>query len=91
MGHNIYAACINFFAELYPMASILIQINICFLLIFISCPAVWITKINKCISEIFIFYFIYIPFIQRFAVVGDTSRAGSYLPHLIFLLISHMV
>ena len=40
-------------AELYPMTSILIQII--FFSISISSPAVWITKINECISETFFF------------------------------------
>ena len=50
-----------------------------FLLISISSPGVWITKINKCISETFFFSSFFIPTgQQRFAVIGDSSRAGSY-------------
>jgi hypothetical protein len=61
------------------MVSILIQINI-FLLIFVSSPAVWITKINKCILETFFFLTsFFIPTgQQRFAVIGYSSRAGFY-------------
>ena len=60
------------------MASILIQI-IFFLLISISILAVWIKKINKCISETFFCTSIFIPTGQQcFAVIGDSSRAGSY-------------
>ena len=55
---HVYALCINFLLK-YPMASILIQINIFFILTSISSPAVWITKINKCISETFFIYFIF--------------------------------
>ena len=60
------------------MASILIQIFV-FLLISISSPAVWITKINKCISETLLFYFIFhTNWATRFAVIGDSSIAGFY-------------
>ena len=50
-----------------------------FLLISISSPAVSITKINKCISETFFITSFFITTGQkRFAVIGDSSRAGSY-------------
>ena len=48
-----WALMYKFLAELYPMASILIQINVFFLLKSIFSPAFWITKINKFISETF--------------------------------------
>ena len=51
----------KFLAELYPVASILLQI-IFSPLISISNPADWITKINKCILEkLFLFHFSYQP------------------------------
>jgi hypothetical protein len=57
----------------------LIQINIFFELISISSPAVWITKINKCISETLFFTSFFIPPGQRrFTVIEDSSRSGSY-------------
>jgi hypothetical protein len=50
---------------LYPMAYILIQINVFFYLfiiyLFISSPAVWIMKINKRISENSFFTSFFIP------------------------------
>ena len=55
------------------MASIVIQINLFFLLISISSPVNWIKKINKCISETFFFYFSY-NLGDCFAVIGDSSR-----------------
>ena len=74
----------KFLAELYSMASILIQTNT------ISSPAVWITKMNKSIRNIFFTSFFIPSGQQRFAVIGASARSGSYWPHLIFLLISHM-
>ena len=70
---------VKFLAELYPMAPMLIQINIFFLLISISSRAVWITNLNKCILETLFFTSFFISIgQQRFAVIGDLSRAGSY-------------
>ena len=45
----------KFLAELYAMASILIQINIFFLLIAICIPAVWIMKINNVFQKHYVF------------------------------------
>ena len=68
------------------MASILIQINIFLLLISISSPAVWITKINKFISETLFFYFIFNTnletaiFCDSRLVLGGFLLATHYMP-----------
>ena len=77
VGHNVYATCINFLLNYIQWHLSLFKSIFFFLLMISICaPAVWITKINKCISETFFFTSFFIPTVQqRFAVIGDSSRA----------------
>ena len=54
-GPNVYASCIHFLLN-YIQWHLSLFKSILFLF---SSPAVWITKINKCISETFFIYFIF--------------------------------
>ena len=58
-GPKVYAACINVLLNYIQWHLSLFKPIYFFLLISMSSPAVWITKINKCISEILFFYFIF--------------------------------
>ena len=73
MGPNVYTACINFLLN-YIQWHLSLFKSIYFFLS-ISTSSLPITKINECISETLFFTSF---FIQRFVVIGDSSRAGSY-------------
>ena len=77
VGPNVYAACVNFLLNYIHWHLFLFKSI--FLLISISSSPVWITKINKCVSETFFFTSLFIATgQQRFAEIGDSSRSGSY-------------
>ena len=80
MGPNFYAAYINFLLNYIHWHLSLFKSVFIFLLISISNPAACIAKIN--LFKKSSFFYIILFFIptgqQRFAVIGDSSRAGSY-------------
>ena len=79
VGSNIYAACINFLLNYIQWHLSLFKSIYLFLLISISSPAVWITKINKCISETLFFLLNFSYQLGNSALLWLETRLGGFL------------